>query len=199
MGLSSAQEGEADSFDVAAAFFQSFVDKMSSAGNDYLQALDSIGWSNVLDPDRIARDKSMIESKRMISEARNILAKHKERIDESLKNVTREVAEINNTATRRAIQEGIDQSMEESVSLINSILSSEEETISEFEKIILLLESRNGKWKVQDSQILFDSQDDLSTFTMHLNNIQKLARKEEAIRMKSLTEGLHSLEELKGN
>lgn len=168
-------------------FMKTFMNQMASQRNDYLLELDAIGWGKVLDPERVKEDKTMIESKMMIQKAKDIVGKYRARAYTLLENARKDIGSLNiSESSRREMANGFDTGMVKSRAQIDALWNLEAKTISEFENIVTLLSARRGSWIVENGQILFANENDLSTFNSYVASIQDLASKQEAIQKQNV-------------
>lgn len=168
-------------------FMKTFMNKMASQRNDYLLELDAIGWAKILDPERVRQDKTLMESKMMVQQAKDIVGKYRARTYTLLENARKDIGTLNvSENSRQEMASGFDRGMAKSRTQIDALWELEAKTISEFENIFALLAARNGAWVVQDGKILFASDHDLNTFNSYVLAIQDLTSKEEAIQKQSI-------------
>ena len=179
-------------------FMKTFMNQMASQRNDYLLELDAIGWGKILDPERVKEDKTLIESKMMVQKAKDIVGKYRAKTYALLENARKDIGSLNvSESSRREMANGFDTGMAKSRAQIDALWNLETKTISEFENIVTLLSARRGAWIVQNGQILFASDDDLSTFNSYVASIQDLASKQEAIQKQNVQAVNSNLNKLK--
>lgn len=168
-------------------FIKTFMNQMASERNDYLLELEAIGWEKILDPERVKADKRLIQSKTMIQNAKDIVAKYRHRTSTLLNKARKDISNLDLTESlKQEIRNGFDRGMAKSSSQIDAMWDYEAQIVCEFENIFTLLSERRGKWGVQDGQILFVNETDLKAFNLHLVSIQELLRKQEAIQKQSI-------------
>lgn len=168
-------------------FMKTFMNKIASQRNDYLLELDAVGWTKILEPERVRQDNGLIESKFIIQRAKNIVAKYKISMHTILNNARKDINTLNVSEEHRAsVLRGFDNSMAKTGGSLDTLWDLEAETISEFENIITLLSERNGEWAIKDGQILFKSPEDLNTFNSYLAAIKDLAGKESMFQKQGL-------------
>lgn len=179
-------------------FMKAFMNKMASHRNGYLLELDAIGWEKILDAERVKQDKALIESKIMIKKAKDIVKKYRAKTYVLLENARKDISNLNiSDNSRREMASGFDRGMAKSRSTVDAVWDLEAKTISEFEKIFVLLSARNGTWVVQNSQILFARDSDLNAFNSHLAAIQKLTFEQEEIQYRNTESINNNLSRLK--
>ena len=179
-------------------FMKIFMNKMASQRNDFLLELDAIGWTKILDPERVRQDKTLMESKMMVQKAKDIVGKYRTRTYTLLENVRKDIGTLNiSENSRKEMVSSFDTGMAKSRAQIDALWDLEAKTISEFENIFALLSARNGAWVVQDGKILFASDRDLNTFNSYVVAIQDLTSKEEAIQKRGVDAVNNNLNRLK--
>ena len=179
-------------------FMKTLMNQMASQRNDYLLEIDAIGWGKILDPERLKEDRTLVESKIMIRKAKDIVGKYRARTYTLLENARKDIGSLNvSESSRREMANGFDTGMAKSRAQIDAIWNLEAKTISEFENIVTLLSARRGAWTVQNGQILFTSDDDLSTFNSYVASIQDLASKQGAIQKQNIQAVNNSFNKLK--
>lgn len=179
-------------------FMKTFINKMTSQRNDYLLELDAIGWGKMLDPERVKQDKTLIESKMMVRNAKDIVNKYRALTFALLDNALKDIDKMNvSDNSRREMANGFNKGMVKSRSQIETLWDLEAKIISELENIFVLLSARKGAWEIQNGQILFASDSDVSVFNSYLTVIQELIAKEEAIQKQRIEAVNNTLSTLK--
>jgi hypothetical protein len=163
------------------------MDQMASQRNDYLLELEAIGWNGILDPNRIEKDKTFIESKVTIQKAKEIVKKYKNRANTLLENAKDNIRSLNvSESSKREMLSGFDRGMEKAKDNIDAMWSLEAKTINEFVSIITLLAARKGAWVVEGGQILFYNDSDLERFNSYIVSIQNIMNQQEQIQRQSV-------------
>lgn len=179
-------------------FMKTFMNKMMSQRNDYLLELDAIGWGKILDSERVNQDKTLIESRMMVQKAKDIVGKYRAQTYVLLENARKDIGNLSvSDNSRREMASGFDRGMAKSRSQIDALWDLEAKTISEFENIFALLSARKDAWVVQNGQILFARDSDLSAFNSYVSTIQDLASQQEAIQKQGIEAVSNNLNKLK--
>ncbi|MBT3824095.1 MAG: hypothetical protein HOF96_03875 [Candidatus Marinimicrobia bacterium] len=98
------------------------ISQMVSQRNDYLLELEAIGWSKILDVNRLKTDQTLAESKYIIRKAKQIVHKYSDKSFLLLKNGRDKINSYNvNEYDKKELLVGYDQSMEESNKVVQSI------------------------------------------------------------------------------
>ena len=67
------------------------MNRMLAQRREYELELEAVGWSNVLDGERIGKDSTLAESKTMLRQARDIVAKYRARTDDLFVQIRRDI------------------------------------------------------------------------------------------------------------
>ena len=162
-------------------FLKECINQNISQRNDYLLDLEAIGWDSILDPGRIKADRTFVESRAMIQQAREISAKHRGRLDALLRNAREDILSLNvSESSKREMLSGFDEGLEEAKEGREAIWTLEENILQEVENIINLLSSAR-KWTVEDEQIVFYRDRDLDSFNSYLSGIDQMVEQQQAI------------------
>lgn len=179
-------------------FMKIFMNKMASQRNDYMLELDAIGWEKILDPERVKQDRTLIESKLMIQKAKEIVGKYRAKTYVLLDNARKDISNLDiDESSKREMLNGFEKGMAKSRPQIDTMWDLETKTISEFENIVALLAARKGAWVVQDGQILFANESDLSSFNSYIAVIQDYVLKQQAIQKQSIEAMNNTLSSIK--
>lgn len=153
-------------------FIADVMNQSAALTNDYLSELNSIGWNTIFDPTRLQADGSLEEGRRMVAEARIIISNYENRADEILDNTRKKIQTLNVTAAQKnMLEQNFVQGMRSSATFREKMWNLERATVDETEKIIDLLAGHPQAWSIDDSQILFESQQQLDEFNEHIENI----------------------------
>lgn len=168
-------------------YMKEFMDQMASQRNDYLLELEAIGWSSILDANRIKSDNTFIESKVTIQKAKEVVIKYTKNTKMLLENTRSKIHTLNiSESSKRSMLTGFDSGMENSKENIDTMWSLEAKVIDEFEKIITLLSAKKRGWVVDGEQILFYNNSDLERFNSYIASIQNITQQQQEIQRQSV-------------
>jgi hypothetical protein len=174
------------------------MNQIVSQRNEYLAEIEALGWGKILDPERLKKDKDLIESNTMILKAKDIVGKYRTKNHALLEDLRKDFDGLNvSVSSKQDMLNGFNAGATKARAQIDTTWNSEANTITEFENIFTLLSARKGKWLVQNGQILFESQDDINKFNSYLAAIQDLTSKQEAIQKQNVQKVIGDMEELK--
>ena len=168
-------------------FMKNCINKTVSMRNDYLLELDAIGWSKILDPERVLEDKTLIKSKAMLGNAYDILAKYRMKNYGLLDEMRNDIFKLNlSDSTKKSMVDGYDKGLEDGRANAKLSWDLEELVLKEFENIINLLSANNGTWKIENNQVLFSTDEDVNAYNSYIASIQSLVEKQQNFQKQNL-------------
>lgn len=163
-------------------FAMDVFNRLAKQSNEYLTELDAIGWTALLDPERLQADRSLNESRKMIADARLVVSKYKGLKDDLVNQARKEIEFMDLTAAeKQGFEEGFNRGFENSRRKGEEKWLLEEAVIDECEQIVDLLAIEPRSWVIQESQILFETQEQLDQYNKHLAKINAISAAQEAI------------------
>ncbi|MCH7503016.1 MAG: zinc-ribbon domain-containing protein [Proteobacteria bacterium] len=155
-------------------FIADIVNRAAEMNNDYLRELDSIGWNNFLDEDRLLSDPTFKKSWHMVTEARLIVDKYEMRGLEIMKDSRNNIQFLSlSDSEKKAIEDGFNRGFEKNAENRERMWVLERLTIDEMEKVIYLLAEDSQSWEIEDGQFLFESDQKIDRFNEHITNMEK--------------------------
>lgn len=143
--------------------------------------LDAIGVDYLLDPSRLANDRSLLEARVMLRQAHNILDKYIQKTNELMASTRKELEQLNvDPDMRRRLVIAWDKGMERARPMYTKIWQLEYQVFEEAVKIVDLLEARKDAWYIQNNTIIFIDPSDLQAYNQHLNNMVTISKEQEA-------------------
>jgi hypothetical protein len=163
-------------------FIKTFMNKMATVQNDYSREMAASRLEHILDPKRLEHDSTLLESKRIVQNAKEIVAKYRTNGDILTKNVEKEIANLSlSEENRREFARGLKDGMKESSRLRNDMWECEAQIVSVFEQI---LADRRDSWTFENGQFVFASERDLSKFKSYQHMLQEVVRKERELQQR---------------
>lgn len=161
---------------------KTIVNRSLAQRREYELELEAIGWSRILDGERIRKDMSLAESRTILRQARDIVSKYRGQTDELFAQVRHDIetAGLKPEAQRAAIA-GFDKNAGQGKAQAAELWSLEEETLSQVENIFTLLAAKRNSWHVQQNQIVFNDQSDLDLFNSYLSRINQIMAQQQAL------------------
>ena len=179
-------------------FGRTFMSRMAEQRNEYLRQLDAIGWEKVLDVQRIAGDKTLAQSKTMVSKARPIVASYKDKALATIESARADIDKLPISESRKAgFRKGFEKSLETSRGRLLEQLDLEARIVEEVGKLFDLLSAKAGAWAIRDGHLVFSEQATLSSFNSHIAEIQKMAARQEALQKQATDSARAKLENMK--
>lgn len=179
-------------------YMKSVVNMTIAARNDYLAELDAIGWSNILDAERLKNDHSFAESQNMLRRVKEIIVKYRAKSASHQKEARSGIDALAlSESQKNSMRAGFDRSSSESAKRITAMWDLEEQVVKEFDNLIALLSSTRRNWTVSEGNIAFTEQSDLDQFNAYLDNVKKLTEKQEAIQRQTLSSTKDSIDKMK--
>jgi hypothetical protein len=179
------------------AVLKTMVNRSNALRNDYQQELTASGFNGILDPDRLARDKRMKESQELMAKAQAVVAKYKEK-NETLFAMARKDIEQSGISDdkREDMLRGFDEKLASGRKLMAEGWASETEMLAVFDKIVKLLHAAQGKWEVQQKQLMFERDSDIAAFNGYMAEIAALTAKQEAMQRQRLQKAQNTMDSL---
>ena len=179
-------------------FLMETMDVATAAHNDYVRELETIGWHTILDANRLRDDNNFTESRALLKSAKGVVQRHRARASSLLQTLESRIPNFSVDPVRKAkMSLAFDESVKAWQPKADMIWELEAKTISEFEKIIDLLETRAGSWSVVDEGLVFQFGPDADKCNAHLSNIQQYAAEQERIRKQAQEASQSGLAEMK--
>lgn len=184
--------------DILGQLTQEILADQIALRNGYLAELNSIEWFSILDPNRIALDKSLVEANITIEKAKTISQKYKQKHFKALEDIKAKVEQLDiQESKKRDWLAGYDKSMRSSQAIRDKIWVLEASILDEVEDIINLLASNPDSWTVDGDEILFESDSILLQYNNHIESISSLSTQQQEIQLGTIQKANDSLESLK--
>ncbi len=179
-------------------WFKELINQVALQRNDYLLELKAIGWNSLMDANRIDADKTFVESKEIILNAKKIVNKYQEKNYTLINNTKERIESLHISDTlKENMRSGFERGIENARNSIDAIWSLEKKVINEFESIINLLSARKNDWIVESGQIVFYNDNDLYKFNSYVASIQNIANQQGEIQRQNVQNVNNSLDSIK--
>lgn len=164
------------------AVIKTIMNKTLAQRREYELELEAIGWSNILDGERIRKDSTLVESKTMLRQARDIVAKYRARTDDLFIQIRRDIETSGmKPDSQREMMAGFDKNASRGKAQAYELWAFEEQILSQVENVFALLAAKRNTWQVQQNQILFNSQGDLNLYKSYLSRINQIAAQQQEL------------------
>ena len=170
-------------FGEMARYMKDLMLKAATLQKDYKTALLQIRWNTILDPSRLQHDANFVESRHMLRQASDIVRTYHAKNDQLLVSERAGISNLNISANlKEAMRRGFDKNIRTGRQRIDTAWDIQSRILLQFGKIIDLLDSKHGTWRIEGKHIMFSKQNDLDEFNNYLHSIQTLTAEEHAMR-----------------
>ncbi len=167
--------------------FKSALARAQAEGRSYLAEIEASGWSKVLDPDRLKADPASAGSRAMIRQVREIIARHRARMDATYAAARRDIEAANLRAdTRRTALAALDKGAERNKAQAAAAWDLEEQLVGEIEAVVELLGSRQGAWQARSGKFVFQRSADLDLFNAQMKKVSAALGKQRQMELDRL-------------
>ena len=176
---------------------KTMMNKTLAQRREYELELEAIGWSNILDGERIRKDSTLAESNTMIRQAHDIVAKYSARTDDLFIQIRRDIETSGmKPDSQREMLAGFDETASRSKAQASKVWALEEQVLSQVENVFTLLAAKRNAWQVQQNQILFNNQGDLDLFKSYLSRINQIVAQQQEMQNVNMRRTQESLKQL---
>ena len=166
--------------------FKSILARSLAERRNYEAEMQAIGWSQVIDPDRLKSDPASASSRALIRQAREIIARYRARMDATYAAARRDIEAADlRPETRRTALAGLDKGAERNKAQAAATWDLEEQVVGEIEVVVDLLASRQGAWQVRSGKFVFQRRADLDLFNAHIKNVSAVVDKQRQLELDS--------------
>lgn len=165
--------------------------------NEYLKALEGVGWMTLFDADRLSKDTGMNDSRAIITGAEAVVRDYRARafaIIESLPDRAQR-APFRSDAARRDFLRGAQNGQVAGRLNATASWDYEEQILFEYRAVIELLAKRQGLYEFgDDGQVLFEEQSDADVYNAHMAKANELIEGQSDLAKRANTEVLEKLD-----
>ncbi|EGP42514.1 hypothetical protein [Achromobacter insuavis] len=150
----------------------------------YMKELDEVRLSDLFIPNRLARDRGMVESRLILEQSQRVVRKYSQQNQRLLADVpiTIRSLDLSDQQKDRMVEGAIKARPQQKATLARN-WDLERQTLDEFEKMINLLDDNRRSWRVEHNEIVFDRDSLLNRFRAHQLAVRQLT--EERARLES--------------
>lgn len=150
----------------------------------YMQELDEVRLSELFIPNRLARDRGMVESRLILEQSQRVVQKYSQQNQRLLAEVpvTIRALALSEQQKNRMVEGAIKARPQQKATLARN-WDLERQTLAEFEKMINLLDDNRRSWRVEQNEIVFDRDSLLKRFRAYQSTVRQLT--EERARLES--------------
>jgi hypothetical protein len=173
-----------------------FINRIDSQQRDYVLELEAIGWTSVLDVQRIEKDVTLAESKTIVKRAKAIVDKYEQETADLLQNTRASVNSLDMPESpKEEMLASYDRSMGKASQQMSEQWKLERQVVLEVEKIFVLL-AASKSWVIKGGSIVFNNEE-LARYNAHIENIQQMAQQQQQAQKESYAEVSRYLESLR--
>jgi hypothetical protein len=154
--------------------------------NDYQRELETAGWSTILDPTRLHNDKTFVQSRRILGNAKKAMQRCAAR-GSAMQTMRSKIISLNiDSNLKEKMLQSYDRSVKTWQPKRDRIVVLEEGIVGEVENMINFLEAKSDSWTVIKGEMVFQSDQDADKYNAFLGNIQRYATEQERIKKEAV-------------
>ena len=182
--VTSSATGEVGKMEVV---LKTMVNRMTAQRREYELELEAVGWSKVLDGERLKDDPTLSQSRVMLKQANDIVARYQSRTDSVYAQIRRDIENSDLTvSSKTSMIAGFDKTAEQGKAQAKELWSLETQVLHKIESVFDLLSARRGSWQIQDGRVMFQRQADLDLYNTYLTNVQSIVARQEQLQAAAL-------------
>ena len=179
-------------------FMRRFSSDMSHLRQEYHDSIEATGLSRLLDPNRLADDPNLAQSREIHANAVRVVGEYKERAESLLTDFPTRLESFGvDGVTKRIVAKGFEWAVENAAPQFRENWEIEQQTINHMGEVIHLLEKAKGNWAIENGGYSFDRREDLQRFNEIMAQIDAGAQRQAQIREQSANSAGAMLEKLK--
>lgn len=157
----------------------------------YMRELDEVRLSDLFIPNRLARDRGLVESRLILEQSQRVVQKYSQQNQRLLGDVPATIRSLDlSEQQKNQMVEGAIKARPQQRAMLARNWDLERQTLAEFEKMINLLDDNRRSWRVEHNEIVFDRDSLLNRFRAHQLAVRQLTEERarlEAQQFDSLT------------
>jgi hypothetical protein len=136
--------------------FQGWQETAERLDKDYVKELDKTGINTIMAADRIAADKDFSQSRKIITAARDVIARHLEIAETEDDAFLQDLAKLKLEGLPTEVMVGRIRSIAEAAQPeVDKVRSMDSVITTHYEQAINLLEATRGGWKLEGESVVF--------------------------------------------
>jgi len=177
--------------------FKTAVNRMVALRQEYELELKAVGWEKILEGQRLRADVTLAESRTMLQQAKDIVAKYKAKNSQLFTTIRADIETSDiGYSSKQSMLAGFDKSSTQGKERDLELWSIEEQVLGQFENVFNLLAAKRGAWQIRDGQVMFHRQADLDLFHSYVTRIQSLVARQEQLQNAAIQKTQESLDQL---
>jgi hypothetical protein len=182
---------------IAEVVTKTLLNDMALLHNQYLEALEGVGWMTLLDPERLSKDEGMKDSRAILTKAEAVVGKYRTAtfaIIDSLPERAKQ-APFRSDLTRRQFTKGAEAGREKARQNHTTTWDQELQIMHEYGAVIDLLTKRQGHYEFDEKhQVLFEEQSDADNYNAHMDKADELIQAQSEVTKRAQAEALKKLD-----
>jgi len=173
-----------------------FMMAVTTFRNDYLRELHATGWESIMDLKRIRQDKDMLETKRILNDAKAVVTRFEGKTENLFETCRTKIRSLTlEESAKQDILKGFNQSAQNSSNQFAQHWKSEKETMEEIEAMLMLLADK-AAWRLQGEELIFQKQETLVQFNQHQKKLQDISKEQEEMQQRQLTKSKAAMDKM---
>lgn len=165
--------------------------------NAYRKALEATGYDTVLDPERVAKDQGLKETREILAKGKAVVAEYGAKFQEHQRSFPDKVKNtIGNPTSDPDWFEGFRDGFRNSSKQGARIWELEAAIVGKVGEAIEVLAAAEGRWQLKDGKFAFEDDADLEKFNAAIRKSMDLVAEQETIRAEAFSKGKSNLEKL---
>lgn len=167
------------------ATLDQFLRDIETTGNttreEYLNELAAVGWNNLMDAERLATDRDLTQTEKILADGSLLVGKYAQRTRGNLEKVPMLLQQLDvPEAAKTEFLAGWQPGYPAMLAKVNKVWDIEGQVVEQFRAVARLLRD-GGKWEIVNGQIQFEQQEDLNSFNEIMANIQRSVMEQQQI------------------
>lgn len=176
---------------------KTMVNRMVASRREYELELNAVGWERILDGQRLRADVTLAESRTMLQQAKDVVAKYKAKTPQLFTTIRADIETSDlSYSSKQSMLAGFDKSSAQGKAQALELWSIEEQVLGQFENVFNLLAAKRGAWQIQDGQVMFQRQADLDLFNTYVARVQSHVARQEQLQNAAIQKTQESLGQL---
>ena len=163
------------------AFVAQMMNESVQMTNRYAAELESVGYLNLLNPQRMMADSEFAESYRILADVDELVSKYRGLHAEQVDSMLEKIDTINaSEAFKTGMKAGMASELKESEPVREQIWDLEQKAVDEVRLLVDFLQ--RGDWSSEGGQFVFETDEGLAVFNGHIANINAYTEEQMALR-----------------
>lgn len=136
-------------------------------------SLQAMGWSKLLDPDRIKADPDFSKSQAILDQAQKLIVDYRGRRNQTIAAIPGEIERLDlSESDKQYVLQNFRSSLGAIMDHFDAIWAADDEILRETADVLSLLNEIKGQWRVVNHKFVFRNQAELDAFNGRLKDIR---------------------------